>query len=443
MPDLIIDNRPISVPEGTKVIEAARRLGIMIPRFCYHEALGSVGACRVCAVKFVEGPVKGLDMSCQVDAMDGMVVSTTAKEALEHRKAIIELLMINHPHDCPVCDEGGHCLLQDETVSGGHIRRRYQGRKRTHRDQNLGVFVQHEMNRCIQCWRCRRFYQEYSGYRDLGAMQIGWRTYFGRFQDGPLESPFAGNLIDICPTGVYTDKPSRFKGRRWDFERAPSLCLHCSMGCNTIGSSRYREMVRLEARVNPEVNGHFICDRGRYGFYYHQHPERPRECRIRDKKVTGPDALGAAAERLRAYKGEESRVQCLSSPRASLETLTALTRLCRELDWPVPRFYVEPEMEAGVRETARRLDQRLALSLADLEKADFIILLGADILNEAPMAALALRQAWRNGATVVSADPRPVELPLDFLSLPCSVEDIAVILERLVHLAVSRIRDKP
>ena len=262
MPNLIIDEREIEVPDGTKVIEAAERLGIMIPRFCYHEALGSVGACRLCAVKFIEGHKKGIDMSCMVEAKDGMVVSTTHPEALAFRKFIIECLMLNHPHDCPVCDEGGHCLLQDETVSGGHGRRRYSDKKRTYLDQDLGPFVQHEMNRCIHCFRCRRFYQDFAGYRDLGVMQIGNREYFGRFESGRLESPFSGNLIDICPTGVYTDKPARFKGRRWNFERGPSLCLHCSLGCNTTGSARYREMVRLEARQNPKVNNHFICDRG-------------------------------------------------------------------------------------------------------------------------------------------------------------------------------------
>ncbi|NIO08979.1 MAG: NADH dehydrogenase (quinone) subunit G, partial [Deltaproteobacteria bacterium] len=160
------------------------------------------------------------------------VVSTTDEEAVEFRKYVIEWLMLHHPHDCPVCDEGGHCLLQDETVSGGHGIRRYLGKKRTYHDQYLGSFVQHEMNRCIHCFRCRRFYQEFAGYRDLGAMQIGYRMYFGRFSDGPLESPFSGNLIDVCPTGVYTDKPARYKGRRWDLERGPSVCLHCSLGCN-------------------------------------------------------------------------------------------------------------------------------------------------------------------------------------------------------------------
>ncbi len=286
MPKLKIDGLEIEVPKGMKVIEAAARLGIIIPRFCYHSGLGSVGACRMCAVKFLEGPVKGIQMSCMVDCQDGMVVSTTDEEAVDFRKHVIEWLMMNHPHDCPVCDEGGHCLLQDMTVAGGHGLRRYLGKKRTYDDQDLGVFVRHEMNRCIHCWRCRRFYQEFAGYRDLGAMQIASHTYFGRFKDGPLESPFSGNLIDLCPTGVYTDKPSRFTGRRWDFERGPSLCIHCSLGCNTIASARYREMVRLEARFNDSVNGHFICDRGRYGFYYTNHPERPRRPRIGTEEVS-------------------------------------------------------------------------------------------------------------------------------------------------------------
>ena len=185
MPKLKIDGIEVEVPKGMKVIEAAERLDIIIPRFCYHHSLGSVGACRLCAVKFLDGPVKGIQMSCMVDAQDGMVVSTTDDEAVDFRRHVIEWLMMNHPHDCPVCDEGGHCLLQDMTVAGGHGLRRYLGKKRTYPDQDLGVFVQHEMNRCIHCWRCRRFYQEFAGYRDLGAMQIANHTYFGRYKDGP------------------------------------------------------------------------------------------------------------------------------------------------------------------------------------------------------------------------------------------------------------------
>ena len=258
MAKLTIDNREIEVAAGTKVIEAAERLGIMIPRFCYHPALGPVGACRVCAVSFTEGPIQGVQMSCMVNAQDGMVVSTTDHEAVDFRRQVIEWLMLNHPHDCPVCDEGGHCLLQDLTVSGGHGLRRFKGLKRTHVDQYLGPFVQHEMNRCIQCYRCARYYQAVAGAKDLGVMGIGSRVYFGRSQPGTLESPFAGNLIDICPTGVYTDKPSRYLGRRWDFQRASSICLHCGLGCNLLVSSRYRQVIRHEAAVNPNVIGQIL-----------------------------------------------------------------------------------------------------------------------------------------------------------------------------------------
>lgn len=440
MPKLKIDGLEIEVPKGTKVIEAAARLGIIIPRFCYHSGLGSVGACRMCAVKFSEGPVKGIQMSCMVDAQDGMVVSTTDDEAVDFRRYIIEWLMMNHPHDCPVCDEGGHCLLQDMTVAGGHGLRRYHGKKRTYYDQNLGVLVQHEMNRCIHCWRCRRFYQEFAGYRDLGAMQIASHTYFGRYHDGPLESPFSGNLIDLCPTGVYTDKPSRFTGRRWDFERSPSLCIHCSLGCNLVASARYREIVRHEARFNPFVNGHFICDRGRYGFHYTNHPGRPRRARIGTEEVALDPAIQAAAKNLIHIIQESgpSSVACLSSARSSLENQAVLVRLCQAQGWDEPVYYDTPEMARKVRRAISRLDDRLALSMRQMEQADFILAVGADPVNEAPMLALAMRQAFRNEATVVVIDPRPVFLPLGFEHLPVSVDHLGSCLSFLIKGAVNR-----
>ena len=376
----------------------------------------------MCAVKFVEGPHKGIDMSCMVDAKDGMVVSTTDAEAVEFRKYVIEWLMLNHPHDCPVCDEGGHCLLQDETVSGGHGIRRYPGKKRTYQDQDLGPFVQHEMNRCIHCFRCKRFYQEFAGYRDLGVMQIGSREYFGRFQSGRLESPFSGNIIDICPTGVYTDKPARFKGRRWNFERGPSLCLHCSLGCSTTGSARYREMMRQEARYNGAVNGWFICDRGRFGFDFANHSERPRSARVGKKEVSREEGLRAAAERLREIDG--NFVLCVGSGRCSLETQFSLKRMCGLLGWPDPRFFMEPDVQEKVKTAVNRLDERLAVSLRQVEDADFILALGVDPVNEAPMLALAMRQAQRKGATVAVVDPRPVFLPFTFSHLAVVPDDI-------------------
>ncbi|MCB2227946.1 MAG: NADH-quinone oxidoreductase subunit NuoG [Desulfarculaceae bacterium] len=420
MPRLTIDNRPVEVAKGTKVIAAAEQLGIYIPRFCYHEALGSVGACRMCAVMFLEGPVKGLEMSCMTEARDGMVVSTVHPEAQAFRRHVVEWLMLNHPHDCPVCDEGGQCLLQDMTVSSGHGIRRYDGPKRTYRDQDLGPFVSHEMNRCIHCWRCRRFYQEYAGGRDLGAMQIGWRTYFGRQQSGRLQSPFAGNVVDLCPTGVYTDKPSRYEGRYWDFARAESICPHCSLGCATTLNVRYRRVVRQEARPSLEVNGHFICDRGRYGYGFADHHRRPRTARIDGQEVETNAALRKAAKRLGFIAREHgpSAVAALGSPRLGLEGMIALQRLCAEQGWSGARFFLEPDLALRVRAVAQGLTPQLAVSLRELERADFILAVGVEPLGEAPMLALALRKAWRSGATVGRLDPRPSELPLTVKHLP-------------------------
>ena len=437
MVNLTIDNRPIEVPEGTKVIDAAARLGIIIPRFCYLKALGAVGACRVCAVKFVAGPVKGIQMSCMTNAMDGMVVSTTDPDAMDFRRQVIEWLMVNHPHDCPVCDEGGHCLLQDTTVAGGHGRRRFTGKKRTYLNQDLGPLVQHEMNRCIHCYRCVRFYREYAGGDDLGAMGIASRVYFGRFESGRLKSPFAGNLIDICPTGVYTDKPARFRARRWDLERAPSVCLHCSLGCNVMPGARYREVLRVEARENEAVNGPFICDRGRYGFFYANHENRPREAGVDGKPAGWDEALDQAADRLQTItdKYGSEAIAVLGSTRSSLETQLDIIQVCEHNHWRSPHFFADQQTEERVRQAASSLDRQLAAGLPDIEQADCLIAIGADPVNEAPMLALAMRQASRRDAAVAVIDPRPVELPFAFNHLPVAANELEIFLAQLVRLA--------
>jgi NADH-quinone oxidoreductase subunit G len=425
MPKIVIDDRQIEVPEGTKVIEAAEQLGIMIPRFCYHPALGSVGACRVCAVKFLEGPFKGVQMSCMIDAKDDMVVSTTDEEAMEFRKSVIEWLMLNHPHDCPVCDEGGHCLLQDMTISGGHGTRRYLGLKRTYPDQYLGPLVQHEMNRCIHCYRCSRFYQEFCGYRDLGVMQSANRVYFGRFEEGILESPFTGNLSDICPTGVYTDKPSRFFGRRWDYERSQSLCINCSLGCHTVASSRYREVVRQEARYSEAVNGYFICDRGRHGFHYAKNETRPRQALIDGEEVSTEEAIRTARERLEQISlnvGADA-IAWVGSERSCLETQASIKRICQMKGWKGPSYFLDESLRSKVRTAVSRLAPELTVSLREIESADLILAVGADPINEAPMLALAMRQAQRNGGKITVIDPRPVSLPIEFRHLPVALDE--------------------
>lgn len=448
MPRLVIDDLEVEVPEGSKVIDAAERLGIVIPRFCYHEALGAVGACRMCAVKFIQGPFKGVQMSCMVDAQDGMVVSTTDEEAVQFRKRVIELLMVNHPLDCPVCDEGGQCLLQDETWSGGHGVRRFRGDKRTYNDQYLGPYIQHEMNRCIHCYRCSRFYQEFAGYKDLGPMQTASRLYFGRFSDGKLESPFSGNLVDVCPTGVYTDKTARFKVRRWDLQRAPSLCSGCSLGCNTTGNAHYRGIMRVEARYNRDVNGYFICDAGRFGFSYTNggagHGARPWYPKVDGSHVSAPAAFEKAREALGKVTEADGpgAVAVVGSHRNSLETQCVLKRICRTKNWSGPSFFFDPARRVKTRAAVECLDAENAASMREIEKADFVIIAGADLLNEAAMTALAVRQAARKEAPVLVIDPRRVSLPFGFEHIAAAPGEIEFYLGMLTRRAVRAYADK-
>jgi NADH-quinone oxidoreductase subunit G len=420
MPRLIIDGRAVEVPVGTKVIDAAEKLGIMVPRFCYLESLGAIGACRMCAVKFLEGHKKDLDMSCMVDARDGMVVSTDHPDAVAFRAQIIEWLMLDHPHDCPICDEGGHCLLQDTTVSGGHSLRNYRGPKRTYENQYLGPLIEHEMNRCIHCYRCARFYREYAGGTDFGTFGIAGRVTYQRFEPGRLESPFSGNLGEICPTGTLTDKPSRYRARRWDLERKPSVCTHCSLGCNTLPAVRYREVLRVENRFNGDINGDFLCDRGRYGFGYASMPERPRTALVDGRSVSAEEGAGAAMERLKAVvaaHGPES-VAVHASSRCTLEDMFAAKRLADGLGVPAPSFFLTEDERLACLNAASSLDADLAWNMEQVRKADMVLVLGADPLNEAPMAALAIRQAARAGAVVGVLDPRPMDLLCEAVRLP-------------------------
>ncbi len=402
MPKLTIDNIEVEVPAGTNVLEAAKQAGIWIPHFCYHPALGSVGACRLCAMNFLEGPVKGIQMSCMMPAQDGMVISTSDPEALRLRQLVIEWLMINHPHDCPVCDEGGECLLQDYTIAGGHGIRRYKGKKHTFLNQDLGPHIEHEMNRCIECYRCVRFYQEFAGGDDLGVMGSAARVYFGRFREGKLESPFSGNLVDLCPTGVYTDKTARFRARYWDYEMAPSVCPWCSLGCNTIPAARYRELLKTMARRNDAVNGWFICDRGRFGCAPVNDPARPRTPLLDGREAGWEEALDALVTRigeLTELHGEGS-LALVGSPRLALEGAALLPRLAGLLGAGFLCYFTDQREGDRAVTAVSLLNSANTASMADVQGSDCIAVLNSELLDEGPMMALAVRQAWRKGAKV-------------------------------------------
>ncbi|MBH0197080.1 MAG: 2Fe-2S iron-sulfur cluster binding domain-containing protein, partial [Nitrospira sp.] len=285
MATIIVDNKTYTVDEHQNLLAACLGHGLNVPYFCWHPAMGSVGACRQCAVKqFKDDRDQSgrLVMSCMTPATNGTRISIDDPEAKVFRASVIEWLMVNHPHDCPVCDEGGECHLQDMTVMTGHVYRRYRFPKRTHRNQVLGPFIRHEMNRCIQCYRCVRYYRDYAGGRDLNVFGSHDALYFGREQDGTLENEFSGNLVEICPTGVFTDKTFfHHYTRKWDLQSAQSICPHCSLGCNTTAGERSGTLRRITNRFNSQVNGYFLCDRGRFGYEYVNSPHRIKRAVVR------------------------------------------------------------------------------------------------------------------------------------------------------------------
>ena len=398
-----VDGKEYNVKPEKNLLETCLSIGLNIPHFCYHPALGSVGACRLCAVKkFKDGDDKKgrIVMSCMEPVTEGLRISIEDDEAKAFRAAVIESLMTNHPHDCPVCDEGGECHLQDMTVMTGHNYRRFYFKKRTYKNQNLGPFVNHEMNRCIQCYRCVRFYRDYAGGKDLNVFASRNNVYFGRHEDGTLESEFSGNLVEVCPTGVFTDKTlKKHFTRKWDLSNAPSICVHCSVGCNTIASERYNSLRRIMSRYNGAVNGYFICDRGRFGYEFVNDEKRIREIKLRSGKNS---PLQEVEKEILLSKIESSfsinkKVIGIGSPRASVESNFALSVLVGKENF----YHGISKKEQLLTKTVIDFLQNSGVvtpSLKQMEKADAIIVLGEDITNTAPMIALALRQATRNKA---------------------------------------------
>mgnify|MGYP003631293970 CR=1 FL=1 len=407
MPKITIDDIEYEVEAGRNLLESCLALGLDLPYFCWHPAMGSIGACRQCAVvqyQNAEDTRGRIMMACMTPVTDGAIFSLAGDKAQHFREAIVESLMLNHPHDCPVCAEGGECHLQDMTVMVGHRDRHYRGRKNTHRNQYLGPLINHEMNRCIACYRCTRYYRDYAGGTDLAAMAAHDHVYFGRHEEGVLQSEFAGNLVEVCPTGVFTDKPLVHDyTRKWDLQSAPSVCTACAVGCNTMPGERYGRLKRVHNRYNNEVNGYFLCDRGRFGagFVNSKRALKYAGLRQEDGRYQALDHHDAL---LRLSQSCVSgKVAAVGSPRTSVEA----NYLLRELvgaDNFAPGF---SDSEQLLVQLALHLQQDTAAVVPDIktiESADAILILGEDVTNTAPRIALALRQSVRNKAYELAAD---------------------------------------
>jgi NADH-quinone oxidoreductase subunit G len=404
---ITIEGTPYEVDDTRNLLDICLSLGYDVPYFCWHPAMGSIGACRQCAVKLYwdDDDDKGeVVMSCLTRPRAGNRVAISDDEVVRFRARVIELLMTSHPHDCPVCDEGGECHLQDMTVMTGHVYRRYEYAKRTFENHDLGPFVTHEMNRCIQCYRCLRFYVDYAGGRDFAAFGLRNEVYFGRLRDGALDSEFSGNLVEVCPVGVFDDKTfAAHYTRKWDLRTAPAVCPYCARGCNTIGGERYGELRRVLNRYNGEVNGYFLCDRGRYGYGSVNAAERVRQPIVGLAGLSASELVRGLGARLESALGERRvavgarprvarpRPVGIGSPRASLEANFALKRMVGD-----DRFFLG--MADGEHTLVERAAELLRAgpsatpSLRDIEAADLVIVLGEDLTNTAPMLDFAVRR---------------------------------------------------
>ncbi len=404
---IVIDGREVSATEGEMLHDAATRGDVEIPVFCYEPKLGDpVGACRMCLVE-IEGIPK-LQTSCSTPVRDGMVVHTRTDQVKEAQNAVVEFLLVNHPLDCPVCDKGGECPLQDISMGWGHGKSRFTDPKRHfQKPLPLSPLVAIDRERCILCYRCVRFSQEVSEDAQLQLLERGDRTFVGTFDDRPYVAPFHGNITDICPVGALTNYTYRFRARPWDIEEAGSVCTLCPSQCNVSFTVRDEAVRRVLARDNTDVDDGWLCDRGRYGFAMFTAEERVRAPRLRAGGAVGWDeAVGKAADGLRAG----GRASAAIVGDASNEEGYLVQLILREA---LGSANVDSRLSrGGGRETLLRLFQPgLAASVRDIDAADAILLVGSDPMHGSPILDLRVRKAMRrNGARLALASDRPTAL---------------------------------
>ncbi|WP_431035903.1 NADH-quinone oxidoreductase subunit G [Streptomyces sp. P6-2-1] len=403
---LTIDGAEISVPKGTLVIRAAEELGIEIPRFCDHPLLDPAGACRQCIVE-VEGQRKPM-ASCTITCTEGMVVKTqlTSPVATKAQHGVMELLLINHPLDCPVCDKGGECPLQNQALSHGNAESRFEGRKRTYeKPVPISAQVLLDRERCVLCARCTRFSNQIAGDPMIELIERGALQQVGTGEGDPFESYFSGNTIQICPVGALTSAAYRFRSRPFDLTSSPSVCEHCAGGCATRTDHRRGKVMRRLAANDPEVNEEWLCDKGRFGFRYAQQSDRLTNPLVRDPEsgelrvVSWPEALEAAAAGLAGARG---RAGVLTGGRLTVEDAYAYSKFARvalgtnDIDFRARAHSAEEADFLAAHVAGRGVDlDGTGVTYRLLEEAPAVLLAGIEAEEEAPGVFLRLRKAWR------------------------------------------------
>ena len=442
MVNIEINGQQLQVPEGTMVIQAADAAGITIPRFCYHKKLSVAANCRMCLVE-VEKVAKPLP-ACATPVTEGMRVYTRSPMALEAQKSVMEFLLINHPLDCPICDQGGECDLQDLAIGYGKDVSRFAEKKRVVADKNIGPLIATEMTRCIHCTRCVRFGQEIAGIMELGATGRGENMRIGTYVERTVDSEMSGNVIDLCPVGALTSKPYRYTGRPWENTHKPAIAPHDCLGSNINLDIRRNHVMRVVPRENEAVNEVWLSDRDRFSYTGIYSEDRALRPMIKQgdvwKEVVWETALAYAVEGLKAVRDQKGvdQIGALVSPSASLEEHYLLQKVMRGI---------------GSNNIDHRLRQQdfsdqdiapvypaLGQDIADLQDVDAALLIGSWLRKDQPIAAHRLRMAALHGAKVMAVNALSYEFnfPLleNLVSAPAQMPaNLAAIIKALMNLS--------
>ncbi|HSJ63773.1 MAG TPA: 2Fe-2S iron-sulfur cluster-binding protein [Gemmatimonadaceae bacterium] len=423
---LTIEGRSVTVPAGTSILEAAKAAGVLIPHYCYHPGLPVAGVCRMCLVEVEKAPK--LAPACATSVADGQVVHVHTEQALEARRGVLEFLLINHPLDCPICDQAGECELQDYTFREGRAQGRFLESKRFNPVEDFGGDVLYVTNRCILCTRCVRFMDDVAHDSVLNVSERGDRAVIGKFEGQDLTHPWAGNVIDLCPVGALVSKDFLNKARAWELDRTPSICPNCTQGCNAILETRDNVVMRMRPRPNAEVNEYFLCDAGRLNYRWLSAPNRLEAPLVRQgERFVARDWEHALAEAAALLKGRRAFV--LASPMLSNESLYTLRRLI-DVTGGAGAFRVERGPEAplpGVDDLALRAEraanvhgaERLGFAKSDtpldrLGAGDVLLLVD---VGGAPLAANAEALA-KAGAVIVLGTTLPEIARMASIVLP-------------------------
>ncbi len=398
MPKLTIDDQEIEVENGTVIIQAAERLGIEIPRFCYHERLAIAGNCRMCLVEVSPGPPKP-QASCALPCADGMVVKTNTPMVKKAREGVMEFLLINHPLDCPICDQGGECDLQDQAMAYGTGVSRYSEHKRSVENKYMGPIVKTEMTRCIHCTRCIRFATEIAGVPELGAFGRGEHMEVGTYVEKTLSSELSGNLVDLCPVGALTSKPYAFAARPWELTKTETIDVLDAVGSNIRVDSRGEAVLRVLPRINEDINEEWISDKTRHACdgLRVQRLDRPyiRGNDGKLKEASWEEALSLVAQKMKELKPEQmaaisGNLACGESVMALKDVLDGLgvaNRDCRQ--------------DGAMFDATNRMNYLFNTTIAGLEQADVIFMIGANPRIEAAMVNARIRKAYLKGGLQV------------------------------------------